>query len=138
MNLEDFIKILNKVHNNEELTSMEIAFLDSYAIKLSSKMKENTISYDEQNALDYYVSYYDGKNDLRAQTSIAINSYYAVVNNRRKSSLSEERQRDNQPRVLRIEPNKRINNAGAIKTVAIIEITIIIGILIAILTIAFL
>lgn len=132
MSLDSFIEYLKRLYDSEVLTKEELDSVDRKASELVDAMAAGDLDYDTQNAIDLYVEHYDGENLSPERTRILL-KYHNIIENRKMQEL--EREKMNKPHVYRIKP---INSDGIISAVAIIELVVIGGALIAILTLALL
>lgn len=131
MNIIGFIDGISKLYDNVEMSEKELSEIDNYANMLLSQMKDGSIEYEAQNALDEYVDFYERKNS-RIKSNEIINDYYNIINQGKSlensiSPLSEERK-------LVMKPIK--DKSGIITIIALIDIITLVGISIGIILLA--
>lgn len=135
ISMQDINTILSKLCNNNPISPEEYKDLTTKMDELISKMPSG-LNPLEQNLLDVFVDAIKDKNDINPRWREIVFSYYKIVDEKAKERLLEEKEnRQNERRVLKIE---RLSNdtKGTVLTISILEITLIIGILIAFLIIA--
>lgn len=118
---ETFNRLLNAKYNDEVLTEQDLANMELYASMLLNKMDRADIHYDEQNSLDLYIIALANQ-DLR-------DKYDNAIKKSQEQRLNNNKIEDQQ---LVLKP---IDSKGAILTVTIIEVTLLLGILLGVLII---
>lgn len=134
MSYEDAYNILKRIANDEVITTEMKDSLDGYCKWLISRMRDEVISRDEQTLLDYYINY------LRASITNMdiVSDYDKVVNERNNPALNEEHkaQKEGHYKVLVMEKKNGFNNNGVILTTVILEVSLLLGLTLAILILA--
>lgn len=118
---ETFNRLLNAKYNDEVLTKQDLTNMELYASMLLNKMDRADIHYDEQNSLDLYIIALANQ-DLR-------DKYDNAIKKSQEQRLNNNKIEDQQ---LVLKP---IDSKGAILTVTIIEVTLLLGILLGVLII---
>ena len=97
-------------------------------------MSDNTISYDEQALLDVYTNYL--RNNLIDMD--IVNKYDEVINQKNNLNYGEENiaHKEGHHKVLIMEKKNGVNNNGIILTSVILEVSLLLGLTIAILILA--
>lgn len=131
MEIKDFLNYITIMYDNGEISPEELREIDYKALELVNKMKNEKLSYDEENALWYYVDYYDRSKYLNNERTNIILSYYQICEEKNAKKLSNEKDQ----KVLKYQ---KINSDGLINAVSIISIVCILGILIAFISILYL
>ena len=131
MEIKDFLNYITIMYDNGELSPEVLREIDFKALELVNRMKNEELSYDEENALWYYVDYYDSSKYLNNERTNIIISYYQIYEEKNAKKLSNEKDH----KVLKY---KKINSDGLINAVSIISIVCILGILIAFISILYL
>ncbi len=134
MSYEEAYNILKRLANDEIITLEMKNKLDGYCKWLISRMRDEVISRDEQSLLDFYINY------LRATiTDMDIVSDYDKINDERNNpALNEEHkaQIEGHQKVRKLEQKHQINSNGVILTTVILEVSLLIGLTLAILILA--
>lgn len=134
MTYEDAFKIFQKILNKEFITEYMQNELNDYAKWLIGRMKEGIIATDEQYFLDLYTNY------LRINLiGMDIVSDYDKINEERNNpALNEEHkaQVEGHEKVRKLEQKHQINSNGVILTTVILEVSLLIGLTLAILILA--
>lgn len=134
MTYEDAFKIFQKILNNEFITEYTQNELNDYAKWLIGRMREEVITTDEQHFLDLYTNY------LRINLiGMDIVSDYDKINEERNNpALNEERkaQVEGHQKVHKLEQKHEINSNGVILTTVILEVSLLLGLTLAILILA--
>ena len=129
MEMNEFKGLLVRLFDGQELSNDELASLDYQASILLDKMENGTIEYEDQMALDEYISYYDDSRYLDPTKTSNVMRYYRIIEDKR--NVKEKESQNNKPYVIRPVSNKK----GVIAGLAIIEAVVILGILISFLAI---
>ena len=124
MNLNDFIKNIISLYENEYIDDNSLLLMQNKALELIYKLKDNSISENELNALDEYIEYLKVNN-----LNIEIISKYQNV----AKYLEEQNSLNNYREPKKIKP---INNDGLISAITIIYVTIILGLTSALILVA--
>jgi hypothetical protein len=135
----EFGEIFRKITNAETLTSTEESKLDSYISNALESSKNDTIKTDDQNALDVYINYLNEKESLTPKEQTVLDSYNNNVKEKQTLQAQKEAvaKENNEIKVLQMKPlTDDSKTSGYIITVAILEISILLGILISVLAIA--
>ena len=134
MTYENAFKIFQKIIKNEYITENMQNELNDYAKWLISRMHDEVITTDEQYFLDLYTNY------LRINLiGMDIVSDYDKINEERNNpALNEERkaQIEGHQKVYKLEHKNGINSNGVILTTVILEVSLLLGLTLAILIIA--
>lgn len=134
MTYEDACKIFQKIVKNEYITENMKNELNNYAKWLIGRMHDEIITTDEQTFLDLYVNY------LRVSliNMDLIYDYDKVIEERNNPALNEEHkaQKEGHHKVLLMEQKHRINSNGIILTTVILEVSLLLGLTLAILILA--
>lgn len=119
--VEEFLKLYQRLSGGEELSETESKQIDAFINKALSLM-EKSLDYNKitktQEALDEYIIYLENHGTENAVTK----KYHDIINSRKPIT--------NGKKPLRI---KKIDTDGHIKTLVIIESTILLGILLGVL-----
>lgn len=134
MSYEEAYSILKRLANDEIITLEMKNKLDGYCKWLINRMRDEVISRDEQSLLDFYINY------LRATiTNMDIVSEYdKIVEEKNNPALNEEHkaQKEGHHKVLVMEKKNGFNNNGVILTTVILEVSLLLGLTLAILILA--
>lgn len=130
MNLTEFINLLKKLDDGTNLTNEEQTKLDCKAEELVQAMQNGNIDFDSQNALDYYVSFFEYSKTLSINAVKVINTYNNIVE---ENKLNNGLKNTNNS-VLIMKPIK--DKTGTIKIITIIYMTILFGLFVAALILA--
>ena len=117
-------KLLEKTQTKEEEASVQ-----RYIAKCLKLLEKDQISFDEQNALDLYMSDYLA-NKLKTKSEENLFKRYNDIIKMNKSRMLEK---NPGKKPLRIKP---INTNGRIIAITLIEVTVLVGILLGVLAIA--
>ena len=117
-------KLLEKTQTKEEEASVQ-----RYIAKCLKLLEKDQISFDEQNALDLYMSDYLA-NKLKTKSEENLFKRYNDIIKINKSRMLEK---NPGKKPLRIKP---INTNGRIIAITLIEVTVLVGILLGVLAIA--
>jgi len=131
MNLTGFINGIVRLYDGDNLTEEELNSIDEKAALLIEQMKEGSIEYEAQNALDEYIDFYERKNS-RKRANALIADYYNTIN--KKASMQNEMSALNNERKLVMKPLK--DNSGVITIIAIIDLVALLGVFIAVIFLA--
>lgn len=134
MNIENANQIVRNILIGHPISEEEQKVLDGYINYLISKMSDNTISYDEQALLDVYTNYL--RNNLIDMD--IVNKYDDVINQKNNLNYGEENiaHKEGHHKVLIMEKKNGVNNNGIILTSVILEVSLLLGLTIAILILA--
>ena len=124
----DFAEIYKKLVENNH-TDEEEASVQRYIAKCLKLLEKNQISFDEQNALDLYMSDYLA-NKLKTKSEENLFKRYNDIIKINKSRMLEK---SPGKKPLRIKP---IDTSGRIIAITLIEVTVLVGILLGVLAIA--
>lgn len=124
----DFAEIYKKLVENNH-TDEEEASVQRYIAKCLKLLEKDQISFDEQNALDLYMSDYLA-NKLKTKSEENLFKRYNDIIKINKSRMLEK---NPGKKPLRIKP---INTNGRIIAITLIEVTVLVGILLGVLAIA--
>lgn len=134
MTYEDAFKIFQKILNKEFITEYMQNELNDYAKWLIGRMREEVITTDEQHFLDLYTNY------LRINIigMDIVNDYDKINEERNNPALNEERkaQVEGHQKVYKLEHKHEINSNGVILTTVILEVSLLLGLTLAILILA--
>lgn len=134
MNIENANQIVRNILIGHPMSEEEQNVLDGYINYLISKMSDNTISYDEQALLDVYTNYL--RNNLINMD--IVNNYDEVINQKNNLNYGEENiaHKKGHHKILIMEKKNGVNNNGIILTSVILEVSLLLGLTIAILILA--
>ena len=134
MNIENANQIVRNILIGHPISEEEQNVLNGYINYLISKMSDNTISYDEQALLDVYTNYL--RNNLINMD--IVNNYDEVINQKNNLNYGEENiaHKEGHHKVLIMEKKNDVNNNGIILTSVILEVSLLLGLTIAILILA--
>ena len=134
MKIENANQIVRNILIGHPISEEEQNVLNGYINYLISKMSDNTISYDEQALLDVYTNYL--RNNLINMD--IVNNYDEVINQKNNLNYSEENiaHKEGHHQVLIMEKKNGVNNNGIILTSVILEVSLLLGLTIAILILA--
>ena len=134
MKIENANQIVRNILIGHPISEEEQNDLNGYINYLISKMSDNTISYDEQALLDVYTNYL--RNNLINMD--IINNYDEVINQKNNLNYGEENiaHKEGHHKVLIMEKKNGVNNNGIILTSVILEVSLLLGLTIAILILA--
>ena len=124
----DFAEIYKKLVENNH-TDEEEASVQRYIAKCLKLLEKDQISFDEQNALDLYMSDYLA-NKLKTKSEENLFKRYNDIIKINKSRMLEK---SPGKKPLRIKP---IDTSGIIIAITFIEVTVLVGILLGVLAIA--
>ena len=124
MEINEFKGLVGRLYDSEQLTNEEFARLNYYASLLLDKMEAETIEYEEQNTLDEYKEFFDDGHSLAIEVTSNLDRYYRIISERQ-TKEKEKQAQHSKPYVI-----KPINKKGVVTTLAIIEATIIAGMVI--------
>lgn len=134
MTYEDAFKIFQKIVKNEYITENMQNELNDYAKWLVGRMRDEIITTDEQTFLDLYINY------LRVSliNMDLVSDYDKVIEERNNPALNEEHkaQKEGHHKVLLMEQKHGINSNGVILTTVILEVSLLLGLTLAILILA--
>ena len=129
MNYERAVNIFRNITLNAALNE-EISIFNNYIEELIVRMKDETISLQEQNLLDLYI------NHLRDTVSYMdiVDKYDGVVFNKNSLNLTEEEvsREVGKKKVLELS----VNTHGIVTTTIILEVVILFGVVASILILA--
>ena len=134
MKIENANQIVRNILIGHPISEEEQNVLNGYINYLISKMSDNTISYDEQALLDVYTNYL--RNNLINMD--IVNNYDEVINQKNNLNYGEENiaHKEGNHKVLIMEKKNGVNNNGIILTSVILEVSLLLGLTIAILILA--
>ena len=134
MKIENANQIVRNILIGHPISEEEQNVLNGYINYLISKMSDNTISYDEQALLDVYTNYL--RNNLINMD--IVNNYDEVINQKNNLNYGEENiaHKEGRHKVLIMEKKNGVNNNGIILTSVILEVSLLLGLTIAILILA--
>ena len=134
MTYENAYKILKKLVNKELITEDMENEINDYAKWLISRMRDEVITTDEQAFLDLYINYLR----LSLINMDLVSSYDKVIEEKNNPALNEEHkaQREGHHKVLLMEQKHQINSNGVILTTVILEVSLLLGLTLAILILA--
>lgn len=120
-------QLIIKLYDQVVLTSEEINQLNNFVNLGLNQMEDETINYDYQNSIDMYIEYLKTKEmNLTTEESQIIFKYANIIEAKEKSLNKKiEKQAVKKLTVL--------NTNGAVITVVILEVTILLGMLISVL-----
>ncbi len=130
-----FYLLITRLMEGEELSFEEIRGMNRYAQIIIKEIKEGPIHYDRQNSLDMFIEFLkekNGENFLSPEEENIVMLYNEIGKTK---SLSTPDKSKKDVRELKLLPPD-IANQGAIVSVVIIEVTILLGILISVLALA--
>lgn len=134
MTYENAFKIFQKIIKNEYITENMQNELNDYAKWLISRMRDEVITTDEQYFLDLYTNY------LRINLigMDIVNDYDKINEERNNPALNEEHkaQVEGHEKVRKMEQKHQINSNGVILTTVILEVSLLLGLTLAILILA--
>ncbi len=128
MSFEDFNNFVLRLYEEDKLSNEEIRDIDNKAAELIGQMREGDLDYDTQNAIDLYINYYDDSRYLDSEKSKNIMAYYEIIEERNNKKLQMNNQKS-----LKFKP---INSDGIISAIAVLEMVLIGGIIVAFLVLA--
>lgn len=128
--------ILRKLSLGANLTAEEYKFLTIYVNNLMFRFKQGDISNEERRFLDGFVSIISDfpKEEINPKWKSVMYSYYATINEEALKKISDAKKQQNECKIIRLRPLN--DSKGIILTVSIIDVTVLIGLFIAILLIA--
>lgn len=134
MNIENANQIVRNILIGHPISDEEQNDLNGYISYLIGKMSDNTISYDEQALLDVYTNYL--RNNLIDMD--IVNNYDEEINKKTNLNYGEENiaHKEGHHKVLIMEKKNGVNNNGIILTSVILEVSLLLGLTIAILILA--
>lgn len=134
MNIENANQIVRNILIGHPISDEEQNDLNGYISYLIGKMSDNTISYDEQALLDVYTNYL--RNNLIDMD--IVNNYDEEINKKTNLNYGEENiaHKEGHHKVLIMEKKNGVNNNGIILTTVILEVSLLLGLTIAILILA--
>ena len=121
--INEFLEILEKRIKGEDITEDEIAHRESFLQDMLGKMATGDLPQEEQHLLDSYIINIKDIPDLTKIEEKNIQDYEAIRN---KSLIKTN------PQELKKKPKPIADTSGIIMTVVILEGTILLGILIAV------
>ncbi len=133
MNIENANELVRNILLYNSVSSEELSNLNGYISYLIDKMNDNTISYEEQALLDVYTNYL--RNNMINRDIV---DKYDEVINRKNNIVNEEHiaQREGHTKIMKMENKQHVNNNGIILTTVILEVSLLLGLTIAILILA--
>lgn len=134
MKIENANQIVRNILIGHPISDEEQNDLNGYISYLIGKMSDNTISYDEQALLDVYTNYL--RNNLIDMD--IVNNYDEEINKKTNLNYGEENiaHKEGHHKVLIMEKKNGVNNNGIILTSVILEVSLLLGLTIAILILA--
>lgn len=134
MKIENANQIVRNILIGHPISDEEQNDLNGYISYLIGKMSDNTISYDEQALLDVYTNYL--RNNLIDMD--IVNNYDEEINKKTNLNYGEENiaHKEGHHKVLIMEKKNGVNNNGIILTTVILEVSLLLGLTIAILILA--
>lgn len=134
----EYIRILAKLYKGEEITAKNNEDLYLLTDILLQSMSRGIITKDSQGMLDTYIYYLKDKREnqgLNHRENNFIKHYDYNVSQNQKRKENEYRKEDIKIKELKFK-QKQENTRGAIISVAVLEITILLGIFISVLALA--
>ena len=133
MNIENANELVKNILLYNSVSDEELSSLNEYINYLIDKMNDNTISYGEQALLDVYTNYL--RNNII--NSDIVDKYDDVIN-KKNNIVNEEHvaQREGHTKIMKMENKHHVNNNGIILTTVILEVSLLLGLTIAILILA--
>lgn len=134
MKIENANQIVRNILIGHPISEEDQNVLNGYINYLISKMSDNTISYDEQALLDVYTNYL--RNNLIDMD--IVDNYDEEINKKTNLNYGEENiaHKEGHHKVLIMEKKNGFNNNGIILTSVILEVSLLLGLTIAILILA--
>ena len=134
----EFKRILYILYNGKKISEETSKDLLAFVDILLSEMNKGNLDKDKQNMLDYFICYFKDKLEnigLSNKESIIINKYNDII--AEKQANLEKAYREENIRIKKLKfKEKQESTRGAIVTVAVLEVTILLGILISVLALA--
>lgn len=131
LSVAEFGKLLVQKENGEEITPEEETMMSNFAFSILQEMRDAQTDSYRQNAIECYIEYLNEKGDnLSSSERQILGSYKQITEPIMTNNLANEK---NKPKVLKL---VRDDHHGAIVTVAIIEATVLLGILLSYLAFA--
>lgn len=133
MNIENASELVRNILVGNNISEDELNNLNNYINYLIDRMSDNTISYVEQDLLDVYTNFL--RNNM---INMDIVNKYDNVTNEKNNMVSEEQiaQREGHSKIIKLEQKHQVNNNGIILTTVILEVSLLLGLTIAILILA--
>ena len=132
--METFSDYFTKMQEGKTLTAKERDELDYSVVGLLMKMSGETITVEEQQKLDSFVTYITNNDSLaNTRERNIVNEYEQIMYARKESQ--KELGRTKGP-ILQMRPVSNNRRAGVVLTVTIIEVVTLLGIVLAILILA--
>lgn len=108
--------------------------LNEFIVYSLEKMDNETLEYELQNSLDMYIVYLERKEyqeELSSREKEILNKYLNIII-KRENKLDREELNLNDEQKLVLKP-KNLNTNGAVVTIVILEVSILLGVLISVL-----
>ena len=123
MSLNEFIAGVTDLYNGETISKEDLRKINGQANSYLELLKTESIGYEERNALDCYIAYFEEHETFDEDIRRTINEYHQVVESQRAKDLENDKHGS-----FKIEP---IDRTGAIRAITIIEVVAILGVIIA-------
>lgn len=134
-NLSEINNILAKLYDGHQIREEDKTKLSAFMKNGLKDMSEYELHYDYQNTIDIYIVYLENKSNLKQlskEENNLLREYQNIIRTREEKITNSEFLTQNNQKTLKLIP-KDLNTNGAIITVAILETTILLGILISVL-----
>lgn len=108
--------------------------LNEFIVYSLEKMDNETLEYELQNSLDMYIVYLERKEyqeELSSREKEILNKYFNIII-KRENKLGREELTLNDEQKLVLKP-KNLNTNGAVVTIVVLEVSILLGVLISVL-----
>ncbi|MDD4187392.1 MAG: hypothetical protein PHX04_01280 [Bacilli bacterium] len=133
-NINTVNNLIAKLYEKLPLSMEEASVLNSFIFAGINEMKERELHFDYQNTIDVYIVYLEEKEILETITqreAKQLFEYRCVIKAREDKILDLTNTNINEEKKLNLLP-ANINTTGAVITIVIIEVTILLGILIGV------
>ncbi|MDD4706001.1 MAG: hypothetical protein PHS24_02145 [Bacilli bacterium] len=134
----EYIRLLEILYKGENINAENIGDLYTLTDVLLLKMSKGRLSYDQQNILDTYIYYLKDKFEdkgLSKKEDWILNKYNKIVAQKQADLEKEHFNEDIRIKQLKFK-EKQDSTRGAITSVAVLEVTILLGLLISVLALA--
>lgn len=134
----EFNRFLGMLYSGDKLTEENLKDLYSYVNASLVDMEQESLDYDKQNSLDIYIYYLKDKmqnNELNNEENKILSHYEEIIIKINQEIEKENLNEINKGKVLKL-ISKENSTRGAIVTVVILEVTILLGILISVVALA--
>ena len=122
--------LISAIYDGMSLTEENEKNLHSFIINGLNKMEEEVLDYDYQNVIDMYIVYLEDKENLALITleeKGLLNRYRNIIQKREKQLEGDLLVKEN-PKKLKLLPSN-LNTNGAVVTIVILEVTMLLGML---------